>query len=325
MPYFSWNSVASGSRSFSAPTMAYLRCANCSFVQRRTYDAAERRRADQHRRLVASRRARRWSWRPSDSGGRRRPRPGAAGTRACPVKPNEWKNGSTPMKQSVGPIGKICASESTLARMLACVSITPFGTPVLPLEKMIVASGADGRRTAAVTSRRSQRSAASAAPASSADDLVARRRSRLRRSSRKTMPGHLGEAGLRRGTACDVRIVRMPAWSIGAVQASGPIVKFRLTGTLAGEEQRDVGERARRPTPAAACRPSPRPRVRRAEHAAERERADERAAVRQLLAGACRPSRAGASAARATRMNAMCSRSRSARGGARIAVGCRAP
>jgi cellobiose phosphorylase len=29
------NSVASGSRSFSAPTIAYFRCANCSFVHRR--------------------------------------------------------------------------------------------------------------------------------------------------------------------------------------------------------------------------------------------------------------------------------------------------
>jgi hypothetical protein len=33
-----------------------------------------------------------------------------------------------------------CATESMFARMLRWVSITPFGTPVLPLEKMIAAS-----------------------------------------------------------------------------------------------------------------------------------------------------------------------------------------
>ena len=42
-----------------------------------------------------------------------------------------------------------CRIASTFARMLRCVSITPFGSPVLPLEKMTVASAsARARRPA---------------------------------------------------------------------------------------------------------------------------------------------------------------------------------
>ena len=63
-----------------------------------------------------------------------------SGNHSVPVKPNEWKNGSTPTITSSGFSWKICARASTFARMLRCVSITPFGTPVLPLEKMTVAS-----------------------------------------------------------------------------------------------------------------------------------------------------------------------------------------
>ena len=39
MPNFSLNAVAIGSRSFSAPTIAYRRCANCSGWHLRMYDA----------------------------------------------------------------------------------------------------------------------------------------------------------------------------------------------------------------------------------------------------------------------------------------------
>ena len=75
--------------------------------------------------------------------------PSSSGSHIVPVKPNEWKNGRTPMNTSLCSAGKACASESTLANTLACVSITPLGTPVLPLEKMIVARCRLAHRAAA--------------------------------------------------------------------------------------------------------------------------------------------------------------------------------
>ena len=113
------------------------------------------------------------------------PQPCSSGNHSVPVKPNEWKNGSTPMKQSSFVIGKICASPSTLASMLACVSITPFGTPVLPLEKMIVASACVWSRVP----RRPPSSARASARASSRPSSLSPRPIVLRRSSRNTIPG----------------------------------------------------------------------------------------------------------------------------------------
>ena len=45
------------------------------------------------------------------------------------------------MKQSPGPIGKMSLNDFTFERMLEWVSMTPFGSPVLPLENTTVASG----------------------------------------------------------------------------------------------------------------------------------------------------------------------------------------
>ena len=42
------------------------------------------------------------------------------------------------MKQSSSCMWKTCARDSTFDSRLVCVSTTPLGTPVLPLEKMIV-------------------------------------------------------------------------------------------------------------------------------------------------------------------------------------------
>ena len=93
------------------------------------------------------------------------------------------------MKQSDGSMRKICASESTLARMFACVIITPFGMPVLPLEKMTVASASDVScppQPAAQPRRRHQAGLQQRAR-SSTPRLIS-----FRRSSRNTMPGSSG-------------------------------------------------------------------------------------------------------------------------------------
>ena len=77
---------------------------------------------------------------------RRRRSRWSSGNHSVPVKPNEWKNGSTPMKQSSGRRRKDLRERRRRWRgCCACVSITPFGTPVLPLEKMMVAERV-GRR-----------------------------------------------------------------------------------------------------------------------------------------------------------------------------------
>ncbi len=55
------------------------------------------------------------------------------------VKPKEWKNGRTPTMRSVSLIQNIWAIASMFEMMLYCDSMTPFGVPVLPLEKMTVA------------------------------------------------------------------------------------------------------------------------------------------------------------------------------------------
>src|SRR3989442_7850300 len=66
-----------------------------------------------------------------------------------PVKPKKWKNGNTPIRQSSLATQYTCAMPSMFARTFRCDSITPFGVPVLPLEKMTVArwSGLRSPRT----------------------------------------------------------------------------------------------------------------------------------------------------------------------------------
>ena len=76
------------------------------------------------------------------------------------------------------------------------MSITPFGTPVLPLEKMTVASvvrGRASRHEQPVERRRRQHEGAS----TSVRDLRARRRTPSCTSSRNTMPSHRLDARLR--------------------------------------------------------------------------------------------------------------------------------
>ena len=63
-----------------------------------------------------------------------------SGSHRVTENPNEWKNGSTPTITSSRVSWKTCAMASTFARMLRWLSITPLGTPVLPLEKTTVAS-----------------------------------------------------------------------------------------------------------------------------------------------------------------------------------------
>ena len=132
------------------------------------------------------------------------------------------------MKQSSRVIGKICASESTFARMLACEIITPFGTPVLPLEKMTVASDLDVRSRPPYA-RRSHATGASLASMSAA--ILAATPTVLVRSSRNTMPTVSGIDALLRNRL-DVTIVRIPLSATAVAIASGPAVKLRFTGTL---------------------------------------------------------------------------------------------
>ena len=98
--------MASGSRSFSAPTIAYFRFENCSGVHRRRYEL-------QNVGVLINMLAR---YSPASSpmvfasigfGWYTTLLPWSSGNHIVPVKPNEWKNGSTPMKQSDGSIGKI--------------------------------------------------------------------------------------------------------------------------------------------------------------------------------------------------------------------------
>ena len=149
-----------------------------------------------------------------------------SGSHKVAVKPNEWKNGSTPSITSSGCRRKTRFAASMFDTMLACVSMTPFGTPVLPLEKMIVASasgevGARNRRSIAGAGRR--RAAASIAARAGA-------RVRARTSSRKIIPRSVSMPAFFTN-AREVRIVSMPQRSIAAAIASWPAVKFRLTGT----------------------------------------------------------------------------------------------
>ncbi|OLC83469.1 MAG: hypothetical protein AUH72_04350 [Acidobacteria bacterium 13_1_40CM_4_65_8] len=113
------------------------------------------------------------------------------------------------------------------ARMLRCDSITPFGTPVLPLEKMTVASEStsfsctNSRLIAAAGNT----DVASATPIFAGPDVCSSK------SSRNTMPGISSRPAFDRNTR-EVRIVRMPQRSTAAVIASRPAVKFKLTGAL---------------------------------------------------------------------------------------------
>ena len=55
-----------------------------------------------------------------------------------PVKPMEWTKGKIPITISSGFSLAIWLMASTLLATLACVSITPFGTPVEPEVKITV-------------------------------------------------------------------------------------------------------------------------------------------------------------------------------------------
>ncbi len=66
-----------------------------------------------------------------------------------PVKPNEWKNGSTPIMRSWLSTGNIWIMPSRFDSTLRCDSITPFGLPVLPLEKITVARSSELPRSRA--------------------------------------------------------------------------------------------------------------------------------------------------------------------------------
>ena len=67
------------------------------------------------------------------------PNPETSGNQSVPVKPNEWKNGSTPIIRSFGVTQNTWHMPSRFAMTLRCDSITPLGWPVLPLEKITVA------------------------------------------------------------------------------------------------------------------------------------------------------------------------------------------
>src|SRR4029079_6928054 len=68
------------------------------------------------------------------------PKPLTIGSHSVTVEPNEWEEGSTPTMTSLFRRSKTCETLSMLASTLRWLSMTPLGTPVLPLENTIVAS-----------------------------------------------------------------------------------------------------------------------------------------------------------------------------------------
>ena len=77
--------------------------------------------------------------------------------------PKEWKKGRIPSRQSLRLTLIVCCTPSRLETMLRWLSITPLGVPVLPLEKITVASessftsrGISQRRSTAVGTRRAR-------------------------------------------------------------------------------------------------------------------------------------------------------------------------
>ena len=140
------------------------------------------------------------------------------------------------------------------ARMLRCVSITPLGTPVLPLEKITVASSC---RSAGRQKSRSRSAAGSRRAAASIDAFCAADVD-CEQIFEEDHAGHRRDAGLRQkgprgqdrrdAAALDRRAI-----------ASWPAVKFRLTGTLAGDRGPRCWRARRRPRPAAAARLRARP------------------------------------------------------------------
>jgi len=147
------------------------------------------------------------------------------GNQSVPVKPNEWKNGSTPTMTSAGVSANASLTDAMFSRMLWCVSITPLGTPVLPLEKITVAiscGSAGGQKSRSRRLAGNRRTAASINAFCVADVDASM-------SSRKIMPAIVSMPAFAR-KVFDVTIVRMPQRSIAAAIASWPAVKFRLTG-----------------------------------------------------------------------------------------------
>ena len=111
--------------------------------------------------------------------------------------------------------------------MLRCVSTTPFGTPVLPLEKMMAATGSSP--PPGTNSRpRIHAGRTYAATSIHTFDIVA---ICAMMSSRYTIPGTGSMPAFDRNSR-DVRIVLMRHCSIADAIVSGPAVKFRFTATL---------------------------------------------------------------------------------------------
>ena len=150
MPNRSSNAIAQCARAASPrPPSRYRRLPNSSGAQRADVRLQERRRRQQERTryLRTSAPIARAS---SGLGWKTTPMPSTAGRQSVPVNPNEWKNGRMPRMRSPSPSMNVCSICSTLDAMLKCVSITPLGSPVLPLEKITVArSSSAGRRRCA--------------------------------------------------------------------------------------------------------------------------------------------------------------------------------
>jgi hypothetical protein len=133
-----------------------------------------------------------------------------------------------------------CPIESMFERMLRCESMTPFGMPVLPLEKIT-----DVRSSAVAACGTSQREMARAGSTKAVTSVTIFETApnSFITSSRNTMPS-IGSMDAFFRKIRDVMIVRISARSTAAAIASRPMVKLRLTATLPGQRRADVGQRA---------------------------------------------------------------------------------
>ena len=132
------------------------------------------------------------------------------------------------MSTSFGPMSNTCPIDSMLDRMFRCESITPFGMPVLPLEKIT-----DVRSSALSACGTSQREMAEDGSTNAVTSMPSFETAEnpCSTSSRYSMPS-IGSMDAFFRKIREVMIVRISARSTAAAMASRPMVKLRLTATL---------------------------------------------------------------------------------------------
>ena len=88
----------------------------------------------------------------------------SSGYHRHPMRPNEWKNGSTAHMWSAVEVASSIRSASTSERTLWWLSMTPFGSPVEPDEKSTIAVESGPVRSVRTIQRIGRNFARSSAP-----------------------------------------------------------------------------------------------------------------------------------------------------------------